>query len=195
MKRFMREMRKYFSLSSYGEKWEAWRGQDKRTSGFLWVLMTPTLSTHQFCKLTVFFFPQFFGHATQHARSQFPNQGLNLYPLQKKKSTESKTTGPPGKFLKTHRLWEHTYQFFTQHWSQGPWIQVYMISMRRSIMEINENSYLRLDPRIGLNLVKRHSIKMPKGPLGDLWILFLDLGAFRAFLCLRWAGAGQLFWN
>ena len=85
MKRFMREMRKYFSLSSYGEKWEAWRGQDKRTSGFLWVLMTPTLSTHQFCKLTVFFFPQFFGHATQHARSQFPNQGLNLYPLQKKK--------------------------------------------------------------------------------------------------------------
>ena len=143
-----------------------------------------------------FFSPQFFGHATQHARSQFPNQGLNLYPLQKKKkNTESKTTGPPGKFLKTHRLWEHTYQFFTQHWSQGPWIQVYMISMRKSIMEINENSYLRLDPRIGLNLVKRHSIKMPKGPLGDLWILFLDLGAFRAFLCLRWAGAGQLFWN
>ena len=71
------------------------------------------------------------------------------------------------------------------NWSQGPWIQVYTISIRKSITEINENSYLRLDPRIGLNLVKCHSIKMPNISLGDLWILFLDLGAFRASLCLH----------
>ena len=151
---------------------------------------TPVLQTHSL------FFPLNFLamlHSMQDLSS--PTRDWTCILCKKKKNTESKTTGPPGKFLKTHRLWEHTYQFFTQHWSQGPWIQVYMISMRKSIMEINENSYLRLDPRIGLNLVKRHSIKMPKGPLGDLWILFLDLGAFRAFLCLRWAGAGQLFWN
>ena len=153
---------------------------------------TPVLQTHSL------FFPSIFWPCYTACKISVPQPGIELVSSakkKKKKSTESKTTGPPGKFLKTHRLWEHTYQFFTQHWSQGPWIQVYMISMRKSIMEINENSYLRLDPRIGLNLVKRHSIKMPKGPLGDLWILFLDLGAFRAFLCLRWAGAGQLFWN
>ena len=77
MKKFMREMRKYFSLSSYGEKWEAWRGQDKRTSGFLWVLMTPTLSTHQFCKLSLFF-PSIFWPRYTACKILVPQPGIEL---------------------------------------------------------------------------------------------------------------------
>ena len=46
----------------------------------------------------------------------------------------------------THSLnpqsWDHRNQLFTQHWCQGPWIQVCVISMRKPVTELNENSYL-----------------------------------------------------
>ena len=49
-----------------------------------------------FCSLAVVLFVcLFFGRATQHARSQFPDQGLNPCPLQWKLRVS--TTGPPGK--------------------------------------------------------------------------------------------------
>ena len=67
----------------------------------------------------------FFGCATQHAAFLFPNQGLNLWPLQWK--CDILTTGPPGKslcFVFKFHIWMRSYSifffffaltYFTQH--------------------------------------------------------------------------------
>ena len=72
------------------------------------------------------------------------------FPVGSQGSYSFNTSVPQTHSLNT-KNWEGRNQFFSWHWAQGFWMQVYMVSMTKSITELNESSSSRSEYRVGPN--------------------------------------------